>query len=92
VVYHIKNTEEILMTIGHWLESNPISTTFSSHDRIMGFSALDTLRYASFSQAEVQSAVEQLENLLNTANPATNPPHQTLLVLRALITHHENKH
>jgi hypothetical protein len=90
VVDDIKNTEEILMILGKWLENNPISTTFSSHDRIMGFSALDTLRQVSLSRAQAQAALEQLEILLKTA-PATNPPHQTLMVLRVLMAHTEDE-
>lgn len=58
----------------------------------MGFSALNALRYASLSRSEAQQALEQLETLLNTASPTAHPPHQTLIVLRALVWQNEDQH
>jgi hypothetical protein len=85
VVNQIKNTEEILITIGHWLENNPISTTFSSHDRIMGFAALNELHHSMPSRDSVQQALGQLERILETTDCDSKPSNQTLKILRALM-------
>jgi hypothetical protein len=86
-----KNTEEILITIGRWLENTPISPTFSSHDRIMGFAALNDLYHPVPSRDSVQNALEQLEGIFKTVDCDSKPPDQVLKVLIGLMAQTENE-
>jgi ABC-type Na+ transport system ATPase subunit NatA len=92
VIDQIKNTEEILITIGKWLENTPLSATFSSQDRIMGFAALNDLHRPVPSRISVQHALEQLERLLEMVGGDSKPAHQNLMTLRDLVLHNNNEH
>ena len=81
------NIETNLIEVGRWLETVPLSVTFSSQDRIAGFAALETLRNASPQKEASCTALVQLEKLVNTAQAQTEVPIQALVLLQKLVHH-----
>ncbi len=79
------NIETNLIEVGRWLETVPLSVTFSSQDRIAGFAALEILRNASTQNQASYGALAQLEKLITTAQAQTEIPIQALVLLQELI-------
>jgi hypothetical protein len=81
------NIETNLIEVGRWLETAPLSITFSIQDRIAGFAALEILRNASTQNEASCDALSHLEKLVNTAQAQTEIPIQALVLLQDLVHH-----